>query len=241
MRKRTLLLSCAALLLQSARADAQLFLGGAGAPFARVGVRSWVQIPFRSTVRQQFDFSCGSAAVATLLSFQYDRPTSEADVFKAMWDVGDQDTIRVKGFSLLDMKSYLRRLGFQAAGMRMEVADLRDLNLPVIALVTIRGYAHFVVVKGAQDGKVLLGDPMRGLVTMDDSAFAKIWGGIALVVTKPPAGVTPQFNAAADWQPWATAPTGRVWVRTAGFTTDNLPPIYQVQRQLLPLIPVGLK
>ena len=42
----------------------------AGANY-RVRTMSWVEIPFRSVIRQQFDFSCGSAAVATLLTYHY--------------------------------------------------------------------------------------------------------------------------------------------------------------------------
>src|SRR5208283_4171640 len=62
---------------------------------------------FRTTWHQQYDFSCGSAAVATLLSFHYGRPTNETTVFKAMFAAGDQARIQVQGFSLLDMKRYL--------------------------------------------------------------------------------------------------------------------------------------
>ena len=45
-------------------------------------------------IHQQFDYSCGSAALATLLRFQYHKQTNEAGVFKAMYEVGDQDRIQ---------------------------------------------------------------------------------------------------------------------------------------------------
>ncbi len=32
---------------------------------------------FRNTIRQKYDFSCGSAAVATLLTYQYGYPVNE--------------------------------------------------------------------------------------------------------------------------------------------------------------------
>jgi len=48
------------------------------------------QRAFQRTTHQQYDFSCGSAAVATLLTFQYGRPTDESSVFKAMFVAGDQ-------------------------------------------------------------------------------------------------------------------------------------------------------
>jgi predicted double-glycine peptidase len=76
---------------------------------ARVEVTSWRDIPFRTIVRQRYDFSCGSAAVATMLTYSYGLPTTENDAFSAMWSVGDQKKIIQSGFSLLDMKHYLNR------------------------------------------------------------------------------------------------------------------------------------
>ena len=43
-------------------------------------VTSLKEARFRTTVPQQYDFSCGSAATATLLTYQYGHPVSEKDV-----------------------------------------------------------------------------------------------------------------------------------------------------------------
>ena len=69
-----------------------------------VHVTSFAEIPFRTVIHQQFDYSCGSAALATMLRFQYVKPTNEADVFKAMYAVGEQERILTRCVSLLDMK-----------------------------------------------------------------------------------------------------------------------------------------
>ncbi len=209
-------------------------------PGYTVRVRSWAEIPFRTIVRQRFDFSCGSAAVATLLTYQYDTPTDEAAPFRAMYDKGDQPKIRQKGFSLLDMKNYLVGRGFAAQGYRLGIEDMRALEKPMIALINVRGYTHFVVIKGARDGRVLIGDPARGLIKISDAEFAKMWSGIALIISAPPNGKEGAFNLARDWDPWSTAPT-RVFQgeRSITATTDNLPPIYQIQVQILPNIRVG--
>ena len=55
-----------------------------------LNVMSWRDIPFRTVVRQQFDYSCGSAAVATLLRYHYGISVSEQEVFQQMFDRGDQ-------------------------------------------------------------------------------------------------------------------------------------------------------
>ena len=73
---------------------------------------------FTTTVRQQFDFSCGSAAVATLLTHHYGIPVTEREVFAQMFERGDQAKIRKEGFSMLDMKRYLESRGLHADGFK---------------------------------------------------------------------------------------------------------------------------
>jgi uncharacterized protein len=123
----------------------------AGANY-RIRTMSWAEIPFRSVIRQQFDFSCGSAAVATLLTYHYGIKTPEIESFKAMWERGDQDKIRKLGFSMLDMKSYMQARGLKAQGYRFKVADIAKADRPGIALIDLRGFKHFVVVKGFNPG-----------------------------------------------------------------------------------------
>src|SRR5581483_8610397 len=147
-----------------------------------VNVTTWRDIPFRSVVRQQYDFSCGSAAVATLLSYQFHRPTSEQDVFKVMWNAGDQQLIRKVGFSMFDMKSYLSSLGYDADGYRLSLDRLAELKTPAIALIQIGRYKHFVVIKGVHADRVLVGDPALGLLTIDRSKFQSIWNGLVFVI-----------------------------------------------------------
>ena len=73
---------------------------------------------FSATVRQQYDFSCGSAALSTLLTHHYAYPVTEDKVFEEMFARGDQAKIRVEGFSMLDMKRYLEAHGFEADGFQ---------------------------------------------------------------------------------------------------------------------------
>jgi len=174
-----------------------------------VAVVSWRDIPFRTVVRQQYDYSCGSAAIATLLRFHYGVDVREAQVFQAMYAVGDQAHIRQVGFSMLDMKRYLERRGFQADGLRLSLDRLANLNLPAIALVTRGSYRHFVVVKGIRNGRVLVGDPTFGLQTYSRADFETIWNGVVLAVRHAPDGAqTPAFNRDEEWRPWAVAPIG---------------------------------
>jgi len=192
-------------------APAQVRFDGQAGGFYTVNVVSWRDIPFRTVVRQQFDYSCGSAAIATLLRFHYGQSVREAEVFQAMYDRGDQARIRQVGFSMLDMRNYLNARAFQADGLRLSFERLAALQEPTIALITRRGYRHFVVVKGIRDNAVLVGDPTFGLQTYTRTEFLAMWNGVVLAVRHAPAGSpSPIYNDAAEWRPWAVAPLGAV-------------------------------
>lgn len=164
---------------------------------------SYAEIPFRTVIHQQFDYSCGSAALATLLRFHYLRQTTEAEIFKAMYDVGDQAQIQKVGFSLLDMKKYLSSIGYQADGFRVSLAELGQASTPAIALIQLGSYKHFVVIKGVVGDQVLVGDPAFGLRTFKAGDFLKMWNRVAFVVHDTPDAPTPLFNGREDWQRWA--------------------------------------
>lgn len=212
----------------SARAEVRLSNEAVGANY-RVDVMSWWDIPFRSVVRQKFDFSCGSAAVATLLTHHYGRKTTENDSFKAMWDSGDQAVIRKVGFSLFEMKTYLGQLGYRAEGYRLTRAQLVRLQRPIIVLLVTKGFRHFVVVKGVRNGRVLVGDPMLGLGEYSFADFAKVWNGIGLAIVEAPSTFAPAYNLAGDWGPWSSAPMESGGLRVAlSEITNDLPPDYQI-------------
>ena len=203
MRQRLLLAAAALLTLLAGRAGA-LELALPGARF-QVPATSLKEIRFRSTLRQQYDFSCGSAALATLLTHHYGQPVSEGQVFQEMFRLGDQRKIRKEGFSMLDMKRFLASRGLRADGFRLPLQKLVDAGLPAIVLVSDKGYHHFVVVKGVADGRVLLGDPASGARAMTGAAFEAIWVGKLLFVVH---GYQrkPNFNALADWRAAPAAP-----------------------------------
>ncbi len=159
---------------------------------------------FRTTVQQQFDYSCGSAALATLLTYHYNRPVSEQVVFKAMFEVGDQEKIRREGFSLLDMKRVLAANGYQADGVEATLDDLAKVGVPAIVLVQENGYNHFVVVKGLRENRVVIGDPALGTRVMTRQQFESIWKKPILFVIRSHREIA-KFNQPLDWEPRLSA------------------------------------
>jgi uncharacterized protein len=179
----------------------QIYLNGlaVGSGTATVHVQSFQARKFNTTVHQEYDFSCGSAALATLITFTYHRPTTESDIFASMYENGDQKEIRQYGFSLLDMKNYLSRMGWSSGGFRASLSKLATVHIPAIVLINEHGYRHFVVLRGIRDGKVLLADPAVGLRTEAIPDFQKQWSGISFIILTQIKLAQAGFNGEQDW------------------------------------------
>lgn len=180
-----------------------------------VPVTSLKEARFRTALRQQHDFSCGSAAVATLLTHHYAYPVSEQAVFEEMFARGDRQKIRKDGFSLLDIKLFLDAHGFKSDGFELPLDKLIEAGLPAIVLISEKGYRHFVVIKGIRDGRILIGDPASGTRAMTRSSFESIWVNQLLFVIHNKPGLA-KFNDAADWRVAPRAPL------STGVTHDGL-------------------
>lgn len=163
---------------------------------------------FTGVIRQRFDFSCGSAALATLLRYHYDFDVEEERAFRGMWARGDREQIRRVGFSLLDMKRWLASRGIDADGYQVTLDQVADTAIPGIALIAIRNYRHFVVVKGVREHEVLLGDPSLGITVMPRAEFAQAWNGIYFVLSGDQPLARTRFNQNAQWSAFARAPMG---------------------------------
>lgn len=160
---------------------------------------------FTTTQRQKYDFSCGSAALATLLTYHYGEPVDERAVFTQMYQRGDQAKIRKEGFSMLDMKRYLETRGYRADGFQLPIDKLAVENVPAIVLLTERGYRHFVVIKGVERGRVLVGDPAMGTRALSLERFRKLWVNHILFVVYNKREAA-KFNQADDWRVAPGAP-----------------------------------
>jgi len=185
----------------------EVWLPGVAAGGVSVPAQSMRARRFARTIHQQYDYSCGSAAVATLLTYQYGTPTDEQAIFRAMWKAGDQAKIRQEGFSLLDMKNYLDAKGFIANGYVAPLTKLVTVGVPAIALVSEHGYNHFVVIKGLEDRRVLLGDPSTGTRVLPRERFRKMMRSpVLFVVTNHRRQAV--FNGHRDWSQQPLAPLG---------------------------------
>ena len=166
-------------------------------------VRSWRELRDRNVVRQAFDYSCGAAALATLMRYYFGDDVSEeailVDILRSMTgeDVLDRE---VNGLSLLDLRLQAERMGYQAAGVRLEAASLPRLQGPVIVHLERGDYRHFAVLRGVRGDRVYLADPSLGNVRRSVDRFLTEWSGVALVLGKPGFGLPEGYPLALEDQ-----------------------------------------
>jgi predicted double-glycine peptidase len=140
---------------------------------------------FKDLVEQKTDFSCGAAAMATVLNKAYGWNLQEEDVIKGMLATADPELVRTQGFSMLDMKHYAETLGLRARGYRIDPTRLESLQVPSIVLLDVRGYRHFVVLQRTFKGYVYLGDSVLGHKKMALDEFTRGWNGIVFAIIGP--------------------------------------------------------
>lgn len=136
-------------------------------------------------VKQKYDYSCGSAAFATLMNGYLKENLTEQQVIQGLMQYGEAEKIQQRrAFSLLDMKRFAEVLGYNAAGYKGDFEDLRRLDKPAVVPIEISGYKHFVVFRGIYGDHVFLADPFLGNTSYTISRFKEIWNtGILFIVS----------------------------------------------------------
>ena len=151
----------------------------------RVSVKPQSEVKHRGIVKQEYDYSCGAAVLATLFTYYFGEEVDERSVIRDLFKVGDVKKIKERqGFSMLDLKRYAVMKGYRAVGYRATVEDLVRLGLPAIVAIDFGNYKHFVIFKGVYNGRVLLADPALGNTVVSVDEFRRMWvRRIALVIT----------------------------------------------------------
>jgi hypothetical protein len=177
---------------------------------AQAPVKSLLEMRQDRVVVQQWDLSCGAAALATLLNYQHGDPVSEREIAKGLIQREEylENPILVRarhGFSLLDLKRYVEQRGYQGIGYgQLALEDLVE-RAPIMVPVSFRGYNHFVVFRGVRGNRVLVADPAWGNRTLTFDEFEDAWltypefGRVGFVVaqedgTLPPNRLPPRAD-----------------------------------------------
>ncbi|WP_165087849.1 C39 family peptidase [Neisseria yangbaofengii] len=136
--------------------------------YGKIKVQSWKEKRDFNIVKQDLDFSCGAASVATLLNNFYGQKLTEEEVLEKM------DKTRERA-SFDDMQRIMPDFGFEAKGYALTFEQLTALKIPVIVYLKYRKDDHFSVLRGVSDDTVLLADPSLGHISMSRAQFLEAW------------------------------------------------------------------
>lgn len=128
-----------------------------------------------------FDTSGAALAVSQVLEIKFGTSFLEKEVMEGFLEHGDADAIlQRKGFSLLDMKSYIESLGHTANGYSQdnsgestgnEVAIDLEQEVPFIMPLLFNGVGAYTVVEQYNSEYISLIHPHLGYITIQSSDF----------------------------------------------------------------------
>ncbi|MDI1303119.1 MAG: C39 family peptidase [bacterium] len=151
-----------------------------------IAVKPLVDQQFKNIVHQAFDYSCGSAALTTVLNGYLGRQFEERQIMDGLLKYGESDKIvQRRGFSLLDMKRLVTALGHPSGGYKGSFDDLKKLDHPAIVPIHYAGFKHFVVVKKYLNGRVFVADPALGNISFPEERFKTIWENNVMFIVFP--------------------------------------------------------
>ncbi|UIN20281.1 C39 family peptidase [Herbaspirillum frisingense] len=134
----------------------------------RISIQSWKSLRDSQIIKQDFDYSCSAASLATLLNGFYGQSLDEESLLKAM----DRADMRA---SFDDMQKALTEFGFKAQGFAASYEQLTKLKAPVVVYLKHRKDDHFSVLRGINKHTVWLADPSLGNKTYSKAQFLEMW------------------------------------------------------------------
>ncbi len=134
----------------------------------KIPLQSWKTLRDARVVKQDLDYSCSAASLATLLNEFYGQNVTEEALLKAM-DKGD---LRA---SFEDMQRALPQFGFKAQGFAATYEQLTKLKMPIVVYLKFRKNDHFSVLRGINNNTVWLADPSLGNRTYSKAQFLEMW------------------------------------------------------------------
>lgn len=165
-------------------------------------LHTWKDALEQNIVMQRFDYSCGPAAMATLMSYYFNDEVSEREILidiVSNLSAEEFENRKLEGLSMLDLKNFAELHGYQAFGVRLDPSALSKLRGPILVYLETADFKHFAVLRGVREDRVFLSDPSRGNVRMSLARFFQEWPGIALVLGKEGYGIPVDHALAIDF------------------------------------------
>ena len=145
-------------------------------------IKSWIEFKNENLTRQNYDYSCGSASLSTILKYYYNLDISEKEILDTILESKGLQKEDKKEFedgdmtlSFFDLAKYTKDKGFKAIGLALDLESLKKLKAPVILFVKIRKSEHFTIYKNMDKNYVYLADPNFGNIKVRISKFQEMF------------------------------------------------------------------
>ena len=145
-------------------------------------IKSWIEFKNENLTRQEYDYSCGSASLSTILKYYYDLDIGEKEILDEVlkskgYDISKKEKLEDGDttLSFLDLANYANNKGFKAIGLALDLKSLAKLKAPVILFVKIRKSEHFTIYKNMDKNYVYLADPSFGNIKVKISKFKEMF------------------------------------------------------------------
>ena len=150
-------------------------------------VKSWKEIRDSNVVKQQYDYSCWSGALATLMQIGFGERVTEKEIIDLILKGKNEEEFKdiIKhGYSLLNLKQVAEQRGYFVGMYRLKISHLYQLRGPVLIYFEPQGQKHFAVLKEVKGDRVYIADPARGNIRMSIYRFQNEWPGVILAIDK---------------------------------------------------------
>lgn len=123
-------------------------------------------------VSQESESDCGLASLAMVSNYYGNKV--------AIKEIRETISLSKKGLNLLELKHLAKLFKLEAQAVRIDSKHLANVIFPAIAHYS---NGHYVVVFEFNLGKLVIGDPAAGIITIADPEFKKFWSERLLLLT----------------------------------------------------------
>jgi predicted double-glycine peptidase len=161
-------------------------------------VCSFQELQRQNVVIQKYDYSCGAAALATILQYYWGDKVTEKEIIIALSRILTPEEIKdriKKGMALSDLRRVSVEMGYLSSIGTLTFDKLAESKVPLVVPIQVNKYDHFVVFRGVAGGRVYLADPIRGNVRPTVTEFCGQWNKNAILVVVKKGQTPPESSA----------------------------------------------